>query len=125
MKKLFLLFLSVLLLIMPFSGCKDDNNTIELNEVTHSVFYAPLYVAIEKNYFAEEGLKINLTNGGGADNSMTSILSKSADIALMGPETVFYVYNQGKVDCPKVFAQLTRKDGSFLVPFCFFGYFWG
>ena len=117
MKKILVLIISSILLIMPFSGCKSDDGlkTIRLNEVTHSVFYAPLYLAIEKGYFEEEGLKIELTNGGGADNSMTALLSKTADIGLMGPETVIYVYNQGKADYPKVFGQLTQKDGSFLV----------
>lgn len=117
MKKILLTILALITGILPLSACKESNSikTIELNEVTHSVFYAPLYLAIENGYFNEEGLKINLTNGGGADNSMTAVLSKTADIGLMGPETVIYVYNQGKVDYPKVFAQLTNKDGSFLV----------
>ncbi|MBQ9513502.1 MAG: ABC transporter substrate-binding protein [Clostridia bacterium] len=117
MKKIITILLSFVLILSVFSGCKKEESikTIELNEVTHSVFYTPLYVAIEKGYFEEENLKINLTNGGGADNSMTAILSKSADIALMGPETVVYVHNQGKKDAPKVFGQLTQKDGSFLV----------
>lgn len=117
MKKILTLILSCLFFIIPFSGCnkKDGLTTIKLNEVTHSVFYAPLYVAIENDYFKDEGLKIELTNGGGADNSMTAVLSKTADIGLMGPETVIYVHNQGKVDSPVVFAQLTQKDGSFLV----------
>ncbi|HCH74103.1 MAG TPA: hypothetical protein DEV87_02840 [Clostridiales bacterium] len=117
MKKFIVLLLSCLLLIMPFSGCNDDGGvkTVRLNEVTHSVFYAPLYVAIENGYFEENNIKIELTNGGGADNSMTAILSKTADVGLMGPETVIYVYNQNKADYPKVFGQLTQKDGSFLV----------
>lgn len=117
MKKIFTVLLSCILLLIPFSGCDKDNQikTINLNEVTHSVFYAPLYVAIENGYFEEQGIKINLTNGGGADKSMTAVLSKTADIGLMGPETVIYVYNQQKADFPKVFGQLTQKDGSFLV----------
>lgn len=116
MKRFFTIILSLMLILAPFTGCKDnDNNTIRLNEVTHSVFYAPLYLAIENGYFEEQGLNIELTNGGGADNSMTAILSKTADIGLMGPETVIYVYNQNKADYPKVFGQLTQKDGSFLV----------
>lgn len=117
MRKLLTLFLVLTVLILPFSGCKNNNGlkTIELNEVTHSVFYAPLYLAIENGYFEEEGIKINLTNGGGADKSMTAVLSGDAHIGLMGPETVIYVHNQGKVDYPKVFGQLTQKDGSFLV----------
>jgi NitT/TauT family transport system substrate-binding protein len=116
MKKLIAVLLSCVLLLVPFSGCKDSKQkTINLNEVTHSVFYAPLYVAIEKGYFEEEGIKINLTNGGGANNSMTAVLSGDADIGLMGPETVIYIANQDKKDLPKVFGQLTKKDGSFLV----------
>ncbi len=71
-------------------GCKKDNvdgkTVVRLNEVTHSIFYAPLYVAIEKGFFEDEGITIELTNGGGADKSMTAILSGSADIGFMGPE---------------------------------------
>ncbi len=117
MKKFTLLILTVLFAIVPFTACgkTDELKKIELNEVTHSVFYAPLYVAIENGYFKEEGLEISLTNGGGADNSMTAVLSGSAQIGLMGPETVIYVYCQGKTDYPKVFGQLTQRDGSFLV----------
>lgn len=116
MKKFLTIFISALLILIPFSGCKEkDAGVIKLNEVTHSVFYAPLYLAIENGYFEDEKLTIELTNGGGADNSMTAVLSGSADIGLMGPETVIYVYNQGKADYPKVFGQLTQKDGSFLV----------
>lgn len=116
MKKFLTIFISALLILIPFSGCKEkDAGVIKLNEVTHSVFYAPLYLAIENGYFEDENLTIELTNGGGADNSMTAVLSGSADIGLMGPETVIYVYNQGKADYPKVFGQLTQKDGAFLV----------
>ena len=117
MKKFLLTFLAVIMAVCPLAGCNKSDNvkTIELNEVTHSVFYAPLYIAIENGYFEEEKIKINLTNGGGADKSMTALLSGTANIALMGPETVVYVYNQGKKDAPKVFGQLTQRDGSFLV----------
>ena len=117
MRKLLAITLTFLLLLLPFSGCKenDGKTTVKLNEVTHSVFYAPLYLAIENGYFDENDIKIELTNGGGADSSMTAVLSGSADIGLMGPETVIYVQNQGKKDAPKVFGQLTQKDGSFLV----------
>ncbi len=116
MKKFIVTLLAISFAILPLSACKKEQlKTLELNEVTHSVFYAPLYVAMEKGFFEEEGLKINLTNGGGADKSMTAVLSGTADIGLMGPETVIYVYNQEKSDYPKVFGQLTQKDGSFLV----------
>ena len=117
MRKILTLFLTCLLMIMPFTACSKEGGkkTIKLNEVTHSVFYAPLYLAIENGYFEEENLKIELTNGGGADSSMTAVLSGAAHIGLMGPETVIYVHNQGKTDAPVVFGQLTQKDGSFLV----------
>ena len=118
MKKFIVLFLSLCLLIAPLSACgkqSEGTNKIRLCEVTHSIFYAPLYVALEKGYFKEEGLEIELTNGGGADKVMTAILSNSADIGLMGPESAIYVYLEGKTDYPMVFGQLTCKDGSFLV----------
>ncbi|MBR1868138.1 MAG: ABC transporter substrate-binding protein [Clostridia bacterium] len=94
---------------------KDTTTTIRLNEVTHSVFYAPLYLAIEKGFFKDEGVEIELTNGGGADKVMTALLSNGADIGLMGVEATIYVVNEGKKDSPKVFAQLTKRDGSFLI----------
>ena len=88
---------------------------VRLNEVTHSVFYAPQYVALSQGFFAEEGLQVELTNGGGADKVMTAVVSGQSDIGLAGPEASIYVYNQGKEDYPQIIAQLTRRDGSFLV----------
>ncbi len=119
MKK-FLCFASALVLSLcacvGFVGCKDKNpSTVRINEVTHSVFYAPLYVAINNGYFKEYGIDIKLTNGGGSDSSMAALLSGQADIALMGPETVVYVASQGSTSYPKVFGQLTKRDGSFLI----------
>jgi NitT/TauT family transport system substrate-binding protein len=97
-------------------GCSNkDYNKIELNEVTHSIFYAPLYIAINQGYFSDEGLSVTLTNGGGSDTSMSALLTGSADIILAGPETVVYT-NQEKIkDAPVVFGQLTQCDGSFIV----------
>ena len=116
MKKIALFMMTI---ILGFSflagGCKKDDNVIRVNEVTHSIFYAPLYVAINNGYFEEEGLEIELTNGGGADKSMAALTSGSADIGLMGPEAAIYVVQQGKKDKPVVFAQLTRCDGSFII----------
>ncbi len=89
--------------------------TIQLNEVTRSVFYAPMYAAINNKFFEDEGLKLEITTGQGADNVMTSILAGQSDIGLCGPEAAIYVYNEGKEDYVEVFSQLTKRDGSFLV----------
>ncbi len=111
---------SVLLVAsVSFTGCKKEDKTAELvdlrlNEVVHSIFYAPQYVALEKGFFEEEGLKITLDVGQGADKSMTALLSGSAEVALLGTEAGFYVYNEGGKDV-KPFAQLTQRAGNFLV----------
>lgn len=115
MKKLSLLILAIFIGFSAFlTGCKNDR-LIRINEVTHSIFYAPLYVAINNGYFEENGIEIELTNGGGSDASMTALLSGSADVSLLGPETGVYVNSQGKENAPMIFGQLTKKDGSFLV----------
>ena len=93
----------------------NELKSITVSEVTRSVFYAPQYVAIAAGYFEEEGLKIDLTTGQGADNVMTAVLSNQVDIGFAGPEASIYVYNEGKEDYAQVFAQLTKTDGSFLV----------
>lgn len=116
MKKLAVLFMC-LCMIMPigFVGCSGQSNVVRLNEVTHSIFYAPLYVAINNGYFEEAGIEIELVNGGGADKVMTAIASDSADIGLMGPEAAIYCHVEGQQNYPVIFGQLTQKDGSFLV----------
>ena len=101
-------------------GCstqQEENalTPVRLNEVVHSVFYAPQYVAQELGFFEEEGLDVTVSIGNGADKSMTALLSDSADIALLGTEAGIYVYNEGKEDYPKAFAQLTQRAGNFLV----------
>ena len=87
MKKFFVVLLAMITCVFPFAGCSNDDGVIKINEVTHSIFYAPLYVAMELGYFEEEGITIELTNGGGSDKSMTAVLSGDADVGLMGPET--------------------------------------
>ena len=97
------------------AGTETKNVTVRLSEVTHSVFYAPQYVAMSQGFFADEGLDIELSNGGGADKVMTAVVSGGADIGLAGPESCIYIHAQGKDDLPVIFAQLTKRDGSFLV----------
>mgnify|MGYP004584003679 CR=1 FL=1 len=125
MKKIVISTLVVVLIAVIILGIycltnknKEENvglKTIQLNEVTRSVFYAPQYVAISNGFFEQEGLKLDITTGQGADKVMTAILSGQSDIGLCGPEATIYVYNEGKEDYVEVFAQLTKKDGSFLV----------
>ena len=117
MKKALSLFLGAALCAAALSGCssKNDLQTVRLCEVTHSIFYAPQYAAMELGYFEEEGIEIELSNGGGADKVMSAVLSDSMDIGLAGPEACIYVYNEGNDDYPQVFAQLTKRDGSMLV----------
>jgi NitT/TauT family transport system substrate-binding protein len=98
-------------------GCGESGELtkVRLNEVTHSVFYAPLYVAMEMGFFTEEGIELEYSTGQGADKVMTALLSGQADIAFAGPEATIYVYNEGQDDYAVNFAQLTQCDGSFLV----------
>ncbi len=99
------------------TGCTTEKKleTIKVAEVTHSVFYAPQYVAMEQGFYEEEGLEVELLNAQGADKTMAALLSGEVQIGLMGPEASVYVYNQGSKDYAISFAQLTQRDGSFLV----------
>lgn len=99
-----------------FDFNKDDNNNkIVLAEVAHTVFYAPMYVALENNYFKNNNIDIDLVLANGADKVSAALLSKDADIGLCGSEATIYVYNQGEKDYLQTFSQLTQKDGSFIV----------
>lgn len=123
-RKLLACFLLVVMLSTCLVGCGKDTKEsgetkvvtkITLNEVAHSIFYAPMYVAFEKGYFTEEGLDVALVNGKGADNVMTAVISGEAQIGFMGSEASIYVYNEGAEDYIVNFAQLTQRAGNFLV----------
>ncbi len=118
MKKLLALLGAAVLALLPLSACGENSDgltTVRINEVTHSIFYAPMYLADSMGLFEEEGIRIELTNGGGADAVMASVLSGDADIGFCGPEAALYVALGGSQDVPTVFGQLTKRDGSFLV----------
>jgi NitT/TauT family transport system substrate-binding protein len=107
-----------MMVMSVFAGCSSSDKkltTIRLNEVAHSIFYAPQYVAIEKGYFEDEGIALELTNGMGADNVMTAVVSGEADVGFMGSESSIYVYQEGSKDYIVNFAQLTNRAGNFLV----------
>lgn len=88
---------------------------VTLNEVAHSIFYAPMYAAIELGYFEEEGIDLELVTGFGADKTMTAVVSGEADIGFMGSESSIYLYAEGAEDYAVNFAQLTQRAGNFLV----------
>ena len=123
-KRYFALLASCLtgtLLLGSLTGCGSSGpasgklTKVTLNEVAHSIFYAPQYVAIENGYFAEEGIDLELVTGFGADKTMTAVLSGEADIGFMGSEASIYVYSQNPDDAVVNFAQLTQRAGNFLV----------
>lgn len=106
------------LMICGCSGKESDAGgltKVTLNEVAHSIFYAPMYVAIEEGYFADEGIELELVTGYGADKTMTALLTGEADIGFMGSESSIYTYLQGAQDYAVNFAQLTQRAGNFLV----------
>lgn len=129
MKKTGCLLLTLLLLAGVLWGCggktdktdknapaaKQDKTSVVLNEVAHSIFYAPMYVAIEEGYFADEGIDLTLVTGFGADKTMTALLTGEADIGFMGSESTIYTYKEGASDYAVNFAQLTQRAGNFLV----------
>lgn len=110
-----IVIIGIIIAITSSNPESSNLQTINVSEVTRSVFYSPQYVAIQKGFFEKYGMKIELTTGQGADAVMTSVLSNQVDIGFAGPEASIYVYNEGKEDHTEVFAQLTKRDGSFLV----------
>lgn len=117
-KKISLLLILSMLFSILMTGCgKEESNLtkVTLNEVAHSIFYAPMYVAIEEGYFADEGIDLELVTGFGADKTMTAVLSGEADIGFMGSEATIYTYLGNTDDYVVNFAQLTQRAGNFLV----------
>ena len=123
MKKRILIFISILIIIvlvilgLNIFKKKDNNNLtkVRLAEVTHSSFYAPLYVALEKGYFQDEGLDIELILTPGADKVSAAVLSNDVEIGFAGAESAIYVYNQNEKDYLQIFSGLTKRDGQFIV----------
>ena len=130
-KKVVSVFLVIAMAITTLLGCTSEKQDVKststesvtdtkltkviLNEVAHSIFYAPMYVSIEEGYFEEEGIELTVQTGFGADKTMTAVLSGSADIGFMGSEASIYTYNEGANDYVVNFAQLTQRAGNFLV----------
>ena len=127
MKKTLCLFLTILMAAGALFGCgkqsgptgstsaSSSKTPVVLNEVAHSIFYAPMYVAIEEGYFEEERIDLTLVTGFGADKTMTALLTGEADIGFMGSESTIYTYKEGASDYAINFAQLTQRAGNFLV----------
>ena len=112
------IFLAVCLLGASLCSCKKGDSAltkITLSEVTHSVFYSPQYAALNLGFFEDEGLEIELSTGQGADAVAAAVLSGQVDVGFAGPEAAIYVYNEGRDNYLKVFAQMTQRDGSFLI----------
>lgn len=114
--------LLTVVLTFAITGCEGaktgegkNRQKVVLNEVAHSIFYAPMYVAIEKGYFEEAGIDLELVTGFGADKTMTAVLTDAADIGFMGSESSVYTYVGGTKDYVVNFAQLTQRAGNFLV----------
>ena len=124
MKKIILFIIILVLLFLGVVGIvkhneyKEELSKVTVAEVTHSVFYTPWYIAIEKGYFKDEGLDIELILTPGADKTAASVLSNDVNIGFSGPEATIYVYNNGEKDYLKTFANLTKRDGQFLVGDC-------
>lgn len=121
-RKLVSVLLAAVFAVSMLAGCADGSKgksgkleKVTLNEVAHSVFYAPMYVAIEEGYFKDEGIDLDLKTGFGADKTMTAVLSGDADVGFMGSEASIYTYNEGAEDYVINFAQLTQRAGNFLV----------
>lgn len=120
MKKIICIVTAAAMVCLSLAGCRKTDSAssltpVTLNEVAHSIFYAPQYAAIELGYFKDEGIDLTLVNGAGADKVMTALVSGDADIGFMGSEASIYTYMNGAGDYAVNFAQLTQRAGNFLV----------
>lgn len=119
MKKFLSLTLSLIFAASLLTACGTEEASnltkVTLSEVAHSIFYAPMYVAVEEGYFEDEGIELDLITAFGADKVTTAVISEEADIAFMGSESTIYVYNQNSDDYLVNFAQLTQRAGNFVV----------
>lgn len=118
MKKIIIILLIFILILFCFklrNSDKKNNNKIKLGEVTHSIFYAPLYVALENGYFKDEGLEVELSLISGADKVSAAVLSGDVEIGFAGAESAIYIYNSGEKDYLQIFSGLTKRDGQFIV----------
>lgn len=106
---------SLFLLVNIDKNKESSNDVVRLAEVTHSIFYAPLYVAIENGYFEDEGIDLELILTSGADKVSAAVLSNTVEIGFAGPESAIYVYKNGEKDYLVTFAGLTKRDGQFIV----------
>lgn len=114
---IFIFLIFIITFILSNINKKENNNLtkVRLAEVTHSVFYAPLYAAIENGYFEEEGIDIELILTSGADKVSAAVLSNTVEVGFAGPESAIYVYENGEKDYLVTFAGLTKRDGQFIV----------
>lgn len=122
MKKITYILIGIIILFSIIIGIfnknensSDNYDTIKVAEVTHSAFYTPFYVAIEKGYFKDNNIIIDLVLTSGANNVVAAVLSNDVNIGLCGPEATIYVYNEGEKDYVKTFAGLTKRDGQFII----------
>lgn len=115
LKKVIIAITLLIISLFVMTGCHKKDEKITIAEVTHSVFYAPQYIALSEGIFQKYGLDVEIILTSGADKVMASLLSGDAEIGLMGPEASIYVYLEGRSDYAITFAQLTQKDGAFIV----------
>ena len=112
---LLIIFVAIITFVKLTTNTKSNLTKVKLAEVTHSAFYAPLYVAIENGYFEDEGIDLEVILTPGADKVASAVLSNDVQVGFAGPESAIYVYTGGEKDYIETFAGLTKRDGQFIV----------